>query len=213
MLPSKILDDVKNIHFKAFSNTMGDTGVKASMVYVDLSTLPKTEGVRDYLGYYLDNHRYDDGELFDGAIVSDSLMMLGEQFTCTHSECFCKVINEVSINWILDYISKAYIDDLRRVSVNGRLSSAIQADLSDEVLKPLTFPENHGFSEAYDFSFTHIQEVSVSDEAERVLQANEVEEGKAESEEVNDDSDDAKGTSGTNGAEGVEGVEGASGED
>lgn len=199
MLSSKILDDVKNIHFKAFSNTMGDTGVKASMVYVDLNTLPKTEGVRDYLGYYLDNHRYDDGELFDGAIVSDSLMMLGEQFTCTHSECFCKVINEVSINWLLDYISKAYIDDLRRVSVNGRLSSAIQAGLSDEVLKPLTFPENHGFSEAYDFSFTHIQEVFVSDEAERVLQAN-------EAEEVNDGSDDAKGTSGTNGAEGIGGA-------
>lgn len=209
MLPSKILNDAKKIRFKAFSSTMGDTGVKASMVYVDLNTLPKTEGVRDYL----DNHRYDDGELFDGAIVSDSLMMLGEQFTCTHSECFCKVINEVSINWILDYISKAYIDDLRRVSVNGRLSSAIQADLSEEVLKPLTFPENRGFSEAYEFSFTHIKEVSVSDEAERVLQANEVEEGKAESEEVNDGSDDAKGTSGTNGAEGVEGVEGASGED
>lgn len=50
MLPSKILNDAKKIRFKAFSNTMGDTGVKASMVYVDLDTLPKTEGVRDYLG-------------------------------------------------------------------------------------------------------------------------------------------------------------------
>lgn len=173
MLPSKILDDVKNIHFKAFSNTMGDTGVKASMVYVDLSTLPKTEGVRDYLGYYLDNRRYDDGELFDGVITSDNLMMLSDQFTCVHSRCFYKVINDVSITWLLDYISKAYIDDLKKISVNGRLSSAIQADLSEEVLKPLTFPENHGFSEAYEFSFTHIKEVSVSGEAEMLLQTDE----------------------------------------
>lgn len=173
MLPSKILNDAKKIRFKAFSNTMGDTEVKASMVYVDLDTLPKTEGVRDYLGYYLDNRRYDDGVLFDGVITSDNLMMLSDQFTCVHSRCFYKVINDVSITWLLDYISKAYIDDLKKISVNGRLSSAIQADLSEEVLKPLTFPENHGFSEAYEFSFTHIKEVSVSDEAEMLLQTNE----------------------------------------
>lgn len=166
MLPSEILDDARKIRFKAFSNTMGDTGVKASMIYVDLDTLPKTEGVR----YYLDNRRYDDGELFDGMITSDNLMMLSDQFTCVHSECFYRVINDVSITWLLDFISKAYIDDLKKISVNGRLSSSIRAGLSEEVLKPLTFPENHGFSEAYEFSFAHIQEVSVSDEAEMILQ-------------------------------------------
>lgn len=177
MLPDKILDDARKIRFKAFSNTMGDTGVKASMVYVDLDTLPKTEGVRDYL----DNRRYDDGELFDGMITSDNLMMLRDQFTCVHSECFYRVINDVSITWLLDFISKAYIEDLEKIFVNGRLSSSIRAGLSGEVLKPLTFPENHGFSEAYEFSFAHIKEVSVSDEAEMLLQTAE------------EDSDEAKG--------------------
>ena len=93
MLPSKILDDARKIRFKAFSNTMGDTGVKASMVYVDLDTLPKTEGVRDYLGYYLDNRRYDDGELFDGMITSDKHMSfplrIFKRFPCLmRPKCF-----------------------------------------------------------------------------------------------------------------------------
>lgn len=180
MLPDKILNDVKNIHFKAFSNTMGDVGVKASLVYVDLDTLPKTEDVRDYLAYYLKDYRYEDGELFDGKITSDNLMMLGDQFTCVHSKCFCKVLNSVTTDWLLSsYIPLVYIDDLKKVSVNGRLSSTVQADLSSEVLKPLIFPENHGFSEAYDFSLAHIREVSVSEEAEMFLQTDKDDHGEA----------------------------------